>query len=81
MHSYKWYSNINWGPFYDPETGAHYASATDIESLMCVRGGPRDMQTVLVCTHHKDPTMRWRWASEVPVHLGGYAKHWHGESI
>lgn len=23
----------------------------------------------------------WRWVTEVPVHLGGIAKHWFGEAI
>lgn len=75
MTRYKWYSNINWGPCYDPKTKAHYASATDLETLQ-KHYGPIDAQSLQV---HDGST--YRWATEVPIHLGGLAKHWHGERI
>ena len=69
MHQYKWHSSIKWGPYYDPKTEAHYASATDLETLMSVRGGPTDPSTVFVKNGRT-----YEPASEVPIHLGGYSR-------
>lgn len=73
MHRYKWFSNINWGPCFDPKTQAHYASASDIETLQKSHG-PIDQQSLLVHQGHG-----YRWVTEVPVHLGGLSREWHGE--
>ncbi len=75
MHQYRWHSNIKWGPCYSPERDANFASATDAETL-CQTYGPIDLQTLQIQFGNE-----WRWATGTPVHLGGIAKHWHGERV
>lgn len=69
MHRYRWYSNIKWGPCYDPATGTHYCSASDVDTLSKTYG-PLDLQTLQVWFGGSE----WRWVTETPVHLGGISK-------
>ena len=74
MYRYRWYSDINWGPSYDSKTKAHYASASDIDALTNTHR--IDLQSLQV-----DQGGAYRWVTNVPVHLGGISKSWHGEQI
>lgn len=76
MHQYRWYSNIKWGTYYNPETEAHHRTADSVEDLLSKHKGNIDLQSLQVWLGDK-----WQWVTEVQVHLGGIAKHWHGERI
>lgn len=75
-HRYRWYSNTNWGPCYDPETKAHYCSASDVDALKKHYGGSIDIQSLQVHTGSG-----YEWVTDTPAHLGGISKQWHGERI
>ena len=65
MYRYRWYNNIKWGPCYDPKTQAHYASATDLETLTATYSNI-NLQSLQV---HNGT--EYSWATEVPAHSGG----------
>ena len=75
---YRKYSNILWGRRYHPDTKAHHCRADDAEAAAKVlRINDADgFQSMQVFTGD-----RWQWVTDVPVHLGGISKHWHGERV
>ena len=76
MRKYRYYNNIKWGARYNSKTQAHHIEAKDYDDLRKNIPSSTDGHSIQVET-----CQGWQWASSVPIHLGGFARHWHGEKI
>lgn len=77
MREYRYYNSIKWGPRYNPESAAHHVRAADYADLReIIPPSTASSHSIQVCT-----VQGWQWITEVPVHLGGITRHWHGEAV
>lgn len=46
-----------------------------------MRYGETKMTSTYGLRRHHATLGRWQWVTETPEHLGGIARHWHGERV
>lgn len=68
---FRAYSDINWGRFYDPTTGAHHCEADSAEQAATIlpTHAARGFSSMQV-----NVGGIWRWVTETPSSIGGIRK-------
>ena len=70
MREYRRFTNINWGPLYNPDTGAHHCFATDTTHA-CELLPPTQHGLASTQVRVGD---RWHWVTETPPYHGGICR-------